>query len=467
MACDFGSASSCFDIRGTARALDPSLSCADRVIHDERRWQSPHTFHIPVMGTGFMIDAPLRVAKYGISSVISLVDDVLIEQMRQFHCEQEGEPYEEIAERRRGRPRPPHHGLPESARSPGPPAGRARCRPRPSSRAARSPATSRCCPSRRCRETTARCWRRPTPDERSRRQDQLRAAGRARQHRREHHVEGRPRHLSQRREAAAAIQRRLGGPARLSPRARLPRRSSSRPASIRGCTATPPSSPTSSPTNTAALKKKIILKVSDYHSAAVQGKFLAKRGLWVSEYRIESGLNCGGHAFATKGLLLGPILEEFQQKKRRTRRATARDLRQGAGRARPTPAEPTPPRPFASPCKAASAPPTKTLLLREHYGVDGTGWATPFLLVPEVTNVDDEHLAEAVRRGRRRRLSERQFAVRAAVLESAHVGQRGGPPPPHRRGPARQPLLEGLRASCSTPSSPRCRSARPRASTSS
>jgi hypothetical protein len=30
--------------------------------------------------------------------------------------------------------------------------------------------------------------------------------------------------------------------------------------------------------------------------------------------------------------------------------------------------------------------------LRERYGVDGTGWCTPFLLVPEVTNVDDEHL---------------------------------------------------------------------------
>src|SRR5450830_598380 len=57
---------------------------------------SPHTFHIPVMGTGFMIDAPLRVAKYGISSVISLVDDVLIEQMRRFHSENAGEPYEEI-----------------------------------------------------------------------------------------------------------------------------------------------------------------------------------------------------------------------------------------------------------------------------------------------------------------------------------------------------------------------------------
>ena len=49
------------------------------------------------MGTGFTIDTPLRVARYGISSVISLVDDVLIEQMRKYHCEKAGEePYEEI-----------------------------------------------------------------------------------------------------------------------------------------------------------------------------------------------------------------------------------------------------------------------------------------------------------------------------------------------------------------------------------
>ena len=36
-----------------------------------------HRFHIPVMGTGFTIDTPLKVARYGISSVVSLVDDVL------------------------------------------------------------------------------------------------------------------------------------------------------------------------------------------------------------------------------------------------------------------------------------------------------------------------------------------------------------------------------------------------------
>ncbi len=58
--------------------------------------RSGHTFHIPVMGTGFTIDTPLRVAKYGITSVISLVDDVLIEQMRKLHCRRAEEPCEEI-----------------------------------------------------------------------------------------------------------------------------------------------------------------------------------------------------------------------------------------------------------------------------------------------------------------------------------------------------------------------------------
>src|SRR5665647_2494261 len=61
--------------------------------------------------------------------------------------------------------------------------------------------------------------------------------------------------------------------------------------------------------------KKVIIKVSDYRSALIQGKYLAKKGIWVSEFRIESGLNCGGHAFATDGYLLGPILEEFKTKK--------------------------------------------------------------------------------------------------------------------------------------------------------
>src|SRR5690606_13618855 len=70
------------------------------------------------------------------------------------------------------------------------------------------------------------------------------------------------------------------------------------------------------PNEKGEVDKKIILKVSDYRSALVQGKFLAKKGVWVSEYRVESGLNCGGHAFATDGFLMGPILEEFKQNRK-------------------------------------------------------------------------------------------------------------------------------------------------------
>ena len=42
------------------------------------------------------------------------------------------------------------------------------------------------------------------------------------------------------------------------------------------------------PNEQGEIKKKIVLKVSDYRSALIQGKFFAKKGLWVSEYRIES-----------------------------------------------------------------------------------------------------------------------------------------------------------------------------------
>ena len=69
------------------------------------------------------------------------------------------------------------------------------------------------------------------------------------------------------------------------------------------------------PNDEGIIKKKIIIKVSDYRSALIQGKYFAKKGIWVSEFRVESGLNCGGHAFATDGYLLGPILEEFKSKR--------------------------------------------------------------------------------------------------------------------------------------------------------
>jgi hypothetical protein len=141
------------------------------------------------------------------------------------------------------------------------------------------------------------------------------------------------------------------------------------------------------PNSDGSFKKKIIIKVSDFRSALIQGKFLANKGLWVSEFRIESGLNCGGHAFATNGSLLGPILEEFLTKKNQLFN-TIRELylkslakkgfefddgnlnidltaQGGVGKS------------------------SEQEFLIRRYGVKSVGWGTLFLLVPEVMNVDD------------------------------------------------------------------------------
>jgi predicted S18 family serine protease len=56
-----------------------------------------HSFHIPVMGIGFTIDSPIKVAAYGISSTISLVDDVLMEKLRAFYSEKFSLPFEAIS----------------------------------------------------------------------------------------------------------------------------------------------------------------------------------------------------------------------------------------------------------------------------------------------------------------------------------------------------------------------------------
>ena len=55
-----------------------------------------HTFHIPVLGLGYSIDTPIKVAPYGISSVASIVDDIAVERIRKFYVEQIGKPYLEI-----------------------------------------------------------------------------------------------------------------------------------------------------------------------------------------------------------------------------------------------------------------------------------------------------------------------------------------------------------------------------------
>lgn len=142
------------------------------------------------------------------------------------------------------------------------------------------------------------------------------------------------------------------------------------------------------PNENGELKKKIILKVSDFRSAMIQGNFLAKKGLWVSEYRVESGLNCGGHAFATDGLLLGPIMEEFKQKKEELI-ASAHDLMVKAliQKELPCPAEPLE---MKITVQGGVGTAEEHEFLIENYELDSVGWGSPFLLVPEATSVDKE-----------------------------------------------------------------------------
>lgn len=136
--------------------------------------------------------------------------------------------------------------------------------------------------------------------------------------------------------------------------------------------------------------KRVILKVSDLRSAEIQGRFLAKKGIWISEFRFESGLNCGGHAFAAEGQLLPLALDEFAK-----RRAELSDelfnacQKSLAGHGKPIFRE--------RPAQKLSAQGGVGTVIEQRYmlerfGVDSVGWGTPFLLVPEATLVDDEHL---------------------------------------------------------------------------
>jgi hypothetical protein len=351
---------------------------------------SAHTFHIPVMGTGFLIDAALRVAKYGISTALSLVDDVLIEQMRKFHCAREGEPYEPIAcgdEDARARRITAYLDLVD--RLVRRQVERLQASPfEPASEITRYyemlPEGPLVTAYREMLATT-------DPHERARRQERLRRWAT-------------PGSIDVNIMSKGDRDAYRGGH-------KLPAKYSDASAALRGyANSTLRSSIIFSaginprlysyiaefedffPDQSGDLKKKIILKVSDYHSAAVQGRFLAKRGLWVSEYRVESGLNCGGHAFATKGLLLGPILEQF----RRNREELALQLHAACNQSlaqRGRPALLGPPA-IRVTVQGGIGTAAEDAMLREIYGVDGTGWATPFLLVPEVSNVDDEHRAK-------------------------------------------------------------------------
>jgi hypothetical protein len=143
------------------------------------------------------------------------------------------------------------------------------------------------------------------------------------------------------------------------------------------------------------IKKGIILKVSDYRSALIQGRFLAKKGLWISEFRIESGLNCGGHAFATDGLLIGPILEEFKNNRQELRQVlfdTCQKALADKG-AQLLPENIVPKITYQGGIGTAA----EDKFLLDYYQLDGTGWGSPFLLVPEATSVDKDTLDRLIK----------------------------------------------------------------------
>ncbi len=144
------------------------------------------------------------------------------------------------------------------------------------------------------------------------------------------------------------------------------------------------------PKSDCSFKKKIIIKVSDFRSALIQGKFLANKGLWVSEYRIESGLNCGGHAFATNGYLLGPILQEFSEKKNELFDSLRDTLKKALLKKEVTFDDSKLGMEITVQGGVGKAS-EQNFLIRK-YGVKSVGWGSPFLLVPEVMNVDKDTL---------------------------------------------------------------------------
>ncbi len=148
------------------------------------------------------------------------------------------------------------------------------------------------------------------------------------------------------------------------------------------------------PDENGVFKKKIVLKVSDFRSALIQGKFLAKKGLWVSEYRIESGVNCGGHAFASEGRLMGVILEEYKNRKDELKQTIYDILVKAlADKGKPVPQKSLNLRITA---QGGIGTAFEHDFLLDYYGVDSVGWGTPFLLVPEATTVDKATLQQLV-----------------------------------------------------------------------
>lgn len=353
---------------------------------------SGHTFHIPVMGLAFTIDTPVKVARFGISSVISIIEDGLVEQMRKFYCEKEGISYTPIGHNdhdRRARRITEYLNLVEDMVS-------AQLRALKNEPFGEDSDINRYFDllpeTAPLKSLYLRMLNEENPEERLSMQSELRngiVAGSidvnimTKCDRINYDEKGAPMDVEYA-DAMAALR----GYAKSKLRSSVVFSAGMNPRLYSYCETFSDFLPDMN----GELRKKIILKVSDYRSALIQGKFLAKKGLWVSEFRIESGLNCGGHAFPTNGFLLGPILEEFRDKRDDLGLELYEIYRQALSAKNIRSVNEIPEMKVT--VQGGIGTHREHQFLMDYFGVDATGWGSPFLLVPEVTNVDNETLTD-------------------------------------------------------------------------
>ena len=343
-----------------------------------------HTFHIPVMGLAYTIDSPIRVAKYGISSVISIADDDLIEKMNAFYCAKFEIPYHEITQKihdYRALRITSYLNLVDKI-----------------VKEKFESFKNEIAESKTALENYIALL--PNKSEIKKGLEQLLENGFEFKENIKSYIENNlyPGDID------VNIMTKLDKD-NFEKEEQLPVSFNDAHAALRGFAN---SNLNSSVVLSAGmnprlysyfenftsffpdlnnhLKKKITLKVSNFRSAMIQGNFLAKKGLWVSEYRIESGLNCGGHAFATDGFLLGPILEEFKSKKDQLIQSAYELMTKALSQKEMH--VPELPLDLKITVQGGVGTSEEHEFLLEQYNVDSVGWGTPFLLVPEATSVD-------------------------------------------------------------------------------
>lgn len=346
-----------------------------------------HSFHIPVMGIGYTIDTPLKVAHFGIDSVISLVDDILLEKLRKMYCANFDIPYEEITEKtkdfRAERITSYLNLINKLAEKKFEELKNATIEKSQELKEYFNLLPDSSTLKQEFKKLTAkrfnldeiRSWIKNNLSIGSIDVNIMTKVDKDNYFEGEKlPVEFNDAHAALRGFANSNLHSSIVLSAGMNPRLYNYMENFE----------------DFYPNENGEIKKKIALKVSDYRSALIQGKYLAKKGLWVSEYRIESGLNCGGHAFASDGFLLGPVLAEFKAK-RDELSSLVNEILESALKSKNC-VVPKQQMQFLITAQGGVGTSEEHQFLIDHYQMDSVGWGTPFMLVPEVVNVDSSTL---------------------------------------------------------------------------